>query len=187
MNVLLLAVLMMGAVQGQTEVPVRTVAAVDLDRYVGDWFEIARFPAWFQDKCVSDAMAHYARRTDGGIDVINRCREADGDIKVARALAKVEDTRTFSKLKIRFAPRVLSFLSSVWGNYWIIGLADDYSWAVVGSPGRKYLWILARAPQLTGEPYESALRAARANGFDVGRLVPTRHISPLPPVSGGSR
>ena len=71
---------------------------------------------------------------------------------------------------------MLSFLPFVWGDYWILGLADDYSWAVVGSPDRKYLWILARAPQLPGEPLrDRPCAAARANGFDVARLVPTKH------------
>jgi apolipoprotein D and lipocalin family protein len=185
MDVLLLAVLMMGSVQALA--PVQTVAAVDLGRYVGDWYEIARFPTWFQEKCASEVVASYAKRPDGRLDVVNRCRKADGSLSEARGVAKVVDTKTFSKLKVRFAPGVLSFLPFVWGNYWIIGLAEDYSWAVVGSPDRKYLWILARTPQLTGELYESALAAARTNGFDVGRLVPTRQISPLPPVSDVAR
>jgi apolipoprotein D and lipocalin family protein len=187
MDVLLLAVLMMGSVQGQVPGPVQTVSAVDLDRYVGDWYEIARFPAWFQEKCIADVMATYAKRPDGRLDVVNRCREATGRINVARGVAKVVDTKTFSKLKVRFAPGALSFLPFVWGDYWIIGLADDYSWVVVGSPNRKYLWILARAPGLTGDPYASALAAARTNGFDIGRLVPTRQITPLPPASGDAR
>ena len=177
---LLLAMLMMATVQGATLGPVQTVAAVDLDRYVGDWYEIARFPAWFQNKCVSDVVASYAKRPDGRLDVVNRCRQADGSVDEARGVARVVDTKTFAKLKVRFAPKVLSWLPFVWGDYWILGLADDYSWVVVGSPDRKYLWILARTPVLGPESLELAHAAARANGFDLARLVPTKQPSTPP-------
>ncbi len=177
---LLMAMLMMASVQGSAQGPVQTVAAVDLDRYVGDWYEIARFPAWFQNKCVSDVVASYAKRPDGRLDVVNRCRQADSSVNEARGVARVVDTRTFAKLKVRFAPKVLSWLPFVWGDYWILGLADDYSWVVVGSPDRKYLWILARTPALRPESLELAHAAARTNGFDLARLVPTKQPSTLP-------
>ena len=172
----LLAV-MMGATSLHSE-PVRTVDAVDLDRYLGDWFEIARFPNRFQRSCAGDVRATYTRRSDGRIDVVNRCRATDGRIIEAQGVARVVDVRTSAKLKVRFAPAVLSFLPFVWGDYWIVGLADDYSWAVVGSPDRAYLWILARAPTLETASLDAARAAARANGFDTDRLVMTRHISP---------
>jgi apolipoprotein D and lipocalin family protein len=152
------------------QAPVRTVASVDLDRYAGDWFEIARFPNRFQRQCVGDVRAHYARRADGRIDVINRCATADG-VTEARGVARVVDQHTRAKLKVRFAPAWLSWLPVVWGDYWIIGLAPDYSWAVVGDPGREYLWILARAPRLDSESVAAARAAARDNGFDATRLV----------------
>ena len=160
----------------QQPAPVRTVDDVDLDRYLGDWFEIARFPNTFQRTCAGDVRASYARRADGRIDVINRCRTADGFVE-ARGVARVIDARTRAKLKVRFAPALLSFLPFVWGDYWILGLADDYSWAVVGSPDRRYLWILARTPVLDTERFASALRAARDNGFDTERLVRTSHTT----------
>jgi apolipoprotein D and lipocalin family protein len=144
---------------------------VDLDRYAGDWFEVTRYPNWFQRRCAGDVRASYARRPDGRIDVVNRCAQADGSEIEAHGVAKVTDALTRAKLKVRFAPAVLSFLPFVWGDYWIIGLADDYTWAVVGSPDRKYLWILARTPRLDGEAFERALAAARASGFDTGRLL----------------
>jgi len=173
----LVTVLMMTPVQGQLPGPVRTVDAVDLDRYLGDWFEIARFPNRFQRTCAGDVRATYARRADRRIDVINRCRTADGGVIEARGVARIVDSRTSAKLKVRFAPAVLSFLPFVWGDYWILGLADDYSWAVVGSPDRHYLWILARAPALEADRFASALAAARANLFDVERLVKTSHTA----------
>src|SRR5688500_2232418 len=111
--------------------PVRTVPFVDLDRYAGDWFEIARFPNRFQDQCVGDVRATYVRRPDGRVDVVNRCRTSARETE-ARGVARIVDQRTFAKLKVRFAPPWLSWLPMVWGDYWIIGLAPDYSWAVIG-------------------------------------------------------
>jgi lipocalin/uncharacterized protein YbjT (DUF2867 family)/ligand-binding SRPBCC domain-containing protein len=152
--------------------PVQTVPFVDLNRYAGDWFEIARFQNRFQRQCVGDVRASYTRRSDGRIDVVNRCRTADGQTE-ARGVARLVDEQTRAKLKVRFAPAWLSWLPPVWGDYWIIGLASDYSWAVVGDPGREYLWILARTPRLSAELMAAARTAAQENGFDIGRLVQT--------------
>lgn len=152
--------------------PVQTVARVDLSRYVGEWFEIARFPNRFQRQCLGDVRAVYAMRPDGRIDVVNRCRTKDG-VTESRGVARVVDARSGAKLKVRFAPAILSFLPAVWGDYWVVGLAPDYSWATVGSPDRKYLWILGRTSSIGTEGYEAALKAARSNGFDVARLVRT--------------
>jgi apolipoprotein D and lipocalin family protein len=165
---MLLAVLLAAALA-----PVQTVARVDIDRYLGDWVEIARFPNWFQKKCTGNVRATYARRADGRLDVINRCRTAGGEDSEARGVARVEDPRTNARLKVRFAPAVLSWLPQVWGDYWVIGLAADYSWATVGSPDRNYLWILARRGALDETAYAAAVDAARANGFAVERLVRT--------------
>ena len=155
----------------QTSLP-RTVPVVDLNRYTGDWFEIARFPNRFQRNCLGDVRASYARRADGRLDVVNQCRTGGGRIE-ARGIARVVDNRTFARLKVRFAPAWLGLLPMVWGDYWIIGLAEDYSWAVVGSPDRKYLWILSRTPRLDEAALATARGIARANGFDVERLVDT--------------
>jgi apolipoprotein D and lipocalin family protein len=160
------------AARAQTLPPVRAVPVVDLDRYAGDWFEIARFPNRFQRQCVGDVRATYARRADGRVDVVNRCRVAEGETE-ARGVARIVDERSRAKLKVRFAPAWLSWLPMVWGDYWIIGLAPDYSWAVVGDPGRDYLWILARAPDLDDGSMAAARAVARDNGFAVDRLVPT--------------
>lgn len=184
MTVGLLAIWLMASVQSQRPGPVRTVDAVNLDRYLGDWFEIARFPNRFQRSCAGDVRASYARRPDGRIDVINRCRTANGGVIEARGVARIIDSRTFARLKVRFAPAVLSFLPFVWGDYWILGLADDYSWAVVGSPDRGYLWILGRTPMLDAERFTSAVAVARSNGFDVERLIRTNHTAMRAGVDG---
>ena len=121
---------------------------------------------------MGDVRASYARRADGRIDVVNRCRTGDGQTE-ARGVARLVDEQTHAKLKVRFAPAWLSWLPPVWGDYWIIGLAADHSWAVVGDPGREYLWILARTPRLDAESMAAARAVAQDNGFDVGRLVQT--------------
>ena len=157
--------------------PVRTAARVDLQRYAGDWYEVARLPNRFQRRCVGDVRARYTMRPDGRLDVLNQCRTADGAID-ARGVARVVDSASSAKLKVRFAPAALSFLPFVWGDYWILGLADDYSWAVVGSPDRNYLWILARGPALSAPASAAAIDVARANGFDTSRLVGTNAAHP---------
>jgi lipocalin/uncharacterized protein YbjT (DUF2867 family)/ligand-binding SRPBCC domain-containing protein len=162
------------AAHAQKPASVRTVPFVDLDRYLGDWFETARLPNRFQRECVGDVRATYGRRSDGLLDVVNWCRTAEGETE-ARGVARIVDERASAKLKVRFAPAWLSWLPMVWGDYWIIGLAPDYSWAVVGDPSRNYLWILARTPRLDDESIEAALLLARTNGYDVERLVRTPH------------
>ena len=171
-----LAVLALGlagprqAASGQELPAVRTVASVDLQRYAGDWHEVARFPNRFQRRCVGDVRATYTIRPDGRLEVLNRCRTEDGAID-AKGIARVVDIRTSAKLKVRFAPAALSFLPFVWGDYWILGLAADYSWSVVGSPDRNYLWILSRTPVLPSPALRAAVDIARANGFDASRLM----------------
>lgn len=178
-TIALVAAVLQPARAGAQAPVVRTVSYVDLDRYVGDWFEIARFENRFQRQCVGDVRASYARRADGRIDVINRCRTADGQTE-ARGVARLVDEQTHAKLKVRFAPAWLSWLPAVWGDYWIIGLAPDYSWAVVGDPGREYLWILARTPRLDAESMAAARTGAQDNGFDVARLVLTPQAAGRP-------
>jgi len=154
--------------------PVRAVVSVDLERYAGRWYEIARYPNRFQDSCAGEVTATYERREDGRIRVVNRCRRADGSLNEAEAVARAVDGGGNARLKVRFAPGWLTFLPFVWADYWVIGLADDYEWAVVGTPNRKYLWVLARTPQLSDAGRTAAEAKIKENGFDLSRLVPTR-------------
>jgi apolipoprotein D and lipocalin family protein len=153
----------------------RTVASVDLGRYAGRWFEVARFPNDFQSQCVRDVTATYQSRDDGSLDVVNRCRTATGEMDEAVGVARVADPATHAKLEVRFAPSFLSFLPFVWGDYWVLGLDPQYRWAVVGTPDRADLWILARTPALADADYQAALSVAAAQGFDVARAVRTQH------------
>jgi apolipoprotein D and lipocalin family protein len=170
--VVMSATLLVTSGRGQERTPVRTVAMVDLTRYAGDWYEVARLPNRFQKRCIGDVRASYALRPDGRIDVRNRCRTESGEID-AHGEARIVDENTYARLKVRFAPAVLSFLPIVWGDYWVVGLDADYSWAVVGSPDRKYLWILSRTPVLDASAYAIAINIARENGFEVEQLLKT--------------
>jgi apolipoprotein D and lipocalin family protein len=156
--------------------PPEVVPEVDLDKYAGRWYEVARFPNRFQKDCTGDVTATYTLREDGEIDVLNQCREKGGQFKKAEGRARrASKDGPNTKLEVRFAPAFLRFLPFVWGDYWIIDLAPDYSHAVVGDPSRKYLWVLARAPQMGEEAYRAAVSRAEAQGFDVSRLSKTTH------------
>jgi apolipoprotein D and lipocalin family protein len=152
--------------------PVRAVPAVDLARYAGRWYEIARLPNSFQAKCTGETTADYELLANGQMRVVNQCRQADGTMKRAEGRARLADRKgPTSKLKVRFAPAFLSFLSAVWGDYWVLDLTEDYSAALVGEPGRRYLWVLSRTPVLTDSICRRMLDTAVRQGFDVTRLV----------------
>jgi apolipoprotein D and lipocalin family protein len=158
------------------DVPLEPVAAVDLERYVGRWYEIARFPVWFQDGCVG-VTADYAVRPDGRLDVVNACRveTLDGRARVATATARAVD-ETGALLKVRF----LSWLPFIEGDYWIIHLGDDYRTAVVAIPSGRAGWILSRSPEIAPDRLAEAEAALERAGYDLDRLERT----PQPP--GGS-
>lgn len=145
--------------------PVVTVDRVDLQSYLGTWYEIASFPQSFQRGC-SDTKARYALREDGDIEVLNTCTK-DGAPTSALGHARVVDTSTNAKLEV-------SFFRPFWGDYWIIDVADDYSHAVVGSPSRDALWILSRTPQMDAARLDAILENIKAQGFDVTRLQRTQ-------------
>jgi apolipoprotein D and lipocalin family protein len=151
--------------------PVTPIDSVDLDRYAGRWYEVARFPNSFQEDCTGETVAEYERLSNGQIRVVNTCRQADGTVKRAEGRARLADRDgPTSKLKVRFAPAFLSFLPMVWGNYWILDLTEDYSAALVGEPGREYLWVLSRTPVMPDSTYRRMENAAARQGFDVRHL-----------------
>jgi apolipoprotein D and lipocalin family protein len=149
--------------------PPRTAERVDLARYVGTWYEIAAFPQRFQRGCTA-TTASYSIRSDGDVDVVNRCRRGSLDAAEdsARGRARVVDRATNARLEV-------SFFRPFWGDYWILELGADYEYAVVGHPSRDYLWILARTPLLETAVYEGILERLRTQGFDTSRLVRTVH------------
>ena len=146
--------------------PLQTVNTVDLARYAGTWYEIARYPNRFQRDCAGDVTALYEVRPDGSVRVTNSCAEPDGSTKSAKASAKVVDRETNAKLKV-------TFFWPFSGDYWIINLGPNYEYAVVGEPGRDYLWILSRTPQMDDATYDILLERIARQGYDPGRLVRT--------------
>jgi apolipoprotein D and lipocalin family protein len=153
--------------------PLATVPKVVLDRYAGRWHELARTPNWFQRNCASDVTAEYARRPDGTISVVNSCRRADGSLDRAEGTARVVDTATNAKLEVAFAPEALRWIPAVWGNYWVIGLAPDYRYAIVGEPSRAYLWVLSRTPTLDEATWRSIEARIAAAGYEPATVTRT--------------
>lgn len=151
-----------------------TIAALDVERYMGTWYEIAKYPNWFQKKCAVGTKAEYSLMTDGRVQVINRCRTADGGLMEAIGVARQIGPATSPKLEVRFAPAWLSFLPFVWGNYWIIDLDEDYQLVAVSEPSKEYLWILARAPKLDPVRYNALLNRLRQQRFDLDKLEVTK-------------
>ena len=155
--------------------PLETVAHVDLARYLGTWHEIAAFPQSFQRGCTA-TTATYTLRSDGDIDVLNRCRKGsiDGEEKTAFGRARVVDRPTNARLEV-------SFFRPFWGDYWIIDLDEDYSSAVVGHPGRDYLWILSRTPTMAEATFAAIVARLQAQGYETSRLV--RTLQPAAPAA----
>lgn len=153
--------------------PLQPIAALSVPRYMGVWYEIARFPNDFQKQCVGDTTATYQLREDGRVEVTNRCRTADGRTDAAEGMARQLGGPSSPRLKVRFAPAILSFIPMVWGDYWVIDLDDKYQLSAVSEPKREYLWILSRTPQVSQADYDALLARLTAQGLDVSKLVRT--------------
>lgn len=149
--------------------PNRPVPQLDLDRYLGQWHEIAHLPMFFQRQCIDTITATYTRRADGTIGVHNACRTAKG-MDASDGVARRVDDRS-GALKVRFAPAWLGWLPMVWADYWVVELDPDYRWAVVGSPSRKYLWVLSREPRMAAATFRGIRERAAARGYPVDKLV----------------
>jgi apolipoprotein D and lipocalin family protein len=157
----------------------QAVPSVDLARYQGKWYQIALYPNTFQKQCVSNTTADYKPLANGRITVTNACKQADGSTTSAVGEARLKQPRLLgvpvaagvsSKLEVRFAPGWLSWVPGVWAPYWVIQLADDYRYAVVGEPNRQFLWILSRTPQL--DPQDRAIinGLLQQQGYDPTKL-----------------
>lgn len=151
-----------------------TVTSVNLDRYTGRWYEIAKYPNKFQKQCVANTAATYTKRPNGKLEVVNECLKSDGTTNSATGEAKIVKGSSNAKLKVRFAPGFLSFLPAVWGDYWVIDLGRNYEYAVVGDPKREYLWILSRKPEMDDALYQQLLRRVETLGFVPARVERTR-------------
>ena len=161
------------ATLAQAAEPLTTVPALDVPRYMGTWYEIAKFPNWFQKKCVSNTRANYGLRSDGTVQVTNRCKTASGEIDEAVGAARQMGPATSPKLQVRFAPAWLSLIPAVWGDYWVVVLEDNYQWVAVSEPSRQFLWILSRTPRMEPKAYADLLLRLAALGLDVQKLEVT--------------
>jgi len=172
-----------------TQAPVTPVAAVDLNRYVGGWYEIARIPNRFQRQCARHNVAVYGQRPDGRLSVLNQCIKRNGNVDQATGIARVVDPLSRARLQVS----LVNFLGwrPFWGDYWVIGLDPAYHWAVVGSPDRRYGWVLARTPQLDDASLERIRAILEGQGYAWSRFAPShpalRLERPAPGAPGPER
>jgi len=150
-----------------------TIPALDINRYMGTWFEIAKYPNWFQRKCTGETRAHYSQQSDGTVQVINRCQTKNQEMIEAMGTARQIGSASSPKLEVRFAPPWLSFLPFVWGDYWVIDLDDDYQLVAVSEPKQEYLWILSRTAKVDPVRYQSLLTRLQQQGFNLDKLERT--------------
>ena len=157
--------------------PLVTVPGLDVARYMGTWYEIAKFPNYFQRKCVRNTRADYQLQANSMVLVTNRCIKEDGTTDEAVGAARQIGPASSPKLEVRFAPAWMSFLPAVWGNYWVVDLDPDYQLVAVSEPQREYLWVLARTPQVSPDAYGALLQRLQKQGFDLQKL----QLSPTTP------
>jgi len=150
-----------------------TVDSVDLNTYAGTWYEIGRLPMYFQRKCAGDVTANYAQKDDGsGITVTNKCMAEDGSGIVAEGLAKPVD-ESGSKLKVTFLPKWIRWIPVGRADYWVLARDAEYKTALVGTPDKKYLWLLARSPNISQETYTKYRQIAQQQGYDLKEFTLT--------------
>ena len=166
------------AVADTPAAPLQSIASLDVPRYMGRWYEIAKLPNWFQRKCVADTSATYRLLADGRVEVLNQCRKDSGEMDQATGVARQIGPANSPRLQVRFAPGWLSALPFVWGDYWVIDLDDAYELVAVSEPKRQYLWILSRTPRVDEARYSALLERLRGMGLEVGRLERTKQGQP---------
>jgi len=173
---LLTAALAAAAADGPAPVPLLPpaplvpIARLDLPRYMGTWYEVAKFPNRFQAQCVGAASAEYSVLPGGNVQVVNRCPLADGKVDQAIGEARRIGPEGSPKLEVRFAPAWLSWLPFVWGDYWVVDLDAGYQLAVVSEPKREFLWVLSRQPTVAPATWDALQVRLRLQGFDLTRL-----------------
>jgi len=161
--------------QEKSSKPLDVVLSVDLHRCAGTWYEIARLPNSFQKQSTQNIIATCTLLNDGTIRVVCNSRMQNGKISETRGRAKIaRKDGPNAKLKVRFAPAILSFLPFVWEDYWIINLASDCSYIVIGDPDRTCLWILSRTPRMDESTLQTVLDQVKQNGFDLAGLIRTK-------------
>ena len=164
--------------------PLTPIASLDLQRYQGTWHQVALYPNKFQKSCASNTRAQYKIEEEGNtLQVTNACRtEAGKDMQVvgqartAKGASLAAGQLSPPQLQVRFAPAWLSWLPMVWGDYWVIQLAPDYRYAVIGEPAREFLWVLSRETQLAASDWSAIETRLKEQGYDPARLVREKHL-----------
>jgi apolipoprotein D and lipocalin family protein len=174
LSLLALAIFGLKALAFGVDEPLETVDHVDLTRYLGKWFEIARLPLRWENKCACCVTATYKPRPDGRLNVLNSCVRSDGKLTQSKGTAKIASKKDHSNSKLK-----VTFFWPFSGAYWILDLDPDYRWALVGNPSRKNLWILSRTPSLDSETVDALLAKANALGFDTSKIVMTKQTQPV--------
>lgn len=170
----LAGLLLFTATVNAADKPLATIPTLDTAKYAGTWYEIAKYPNYFQRKCLANTVANYSAQPDGTIRVDNRCTQEGGKVDQAVGQARQLGGAGSPRLEVRFAPAWLSVLPFVWGDYWVIDLDPAYTLAAVSEPKRAYLWILSRTARVDPQAYAALLQRLAAKGFDTGKLVVTK-------------
>jgi apolipoprotein D and lipocalin family protein len=153
---------------------VTAIPSLDLTRYLGKWYELCRLPIKYEDETATDISARYSLNENGTVRVDNRCFDEDG--KPSQSIGEasaVDDSK--SRLKVTFLPKFIRWIPFTSGDYWVLKLNPEYQVSLVGTPDRRYLWLLGRRPDLPQDVREEYLTEARRQGFDLGKLIVPRH------------
>lgn len=155
--------------------PLHVADKVELDKYLGVWYEIARKPMSFQNQCDSNVTATYTLNENGNVLVDNRCTMKDGQQSHAIGEAFVQNAPFNTKLKVSFLPEAIRWLPAGRGDYWILKIDENYQTVLVGEPSRKYMWVLSRDPHLDQHVVNEYLDYAKSVGYDLKNLIRTKH------------
>ncbi len=158
------------------------VPYVDIYRYLGTWYEIAKYPNEFQKNCVASKV-NYSLWAEGAEDVIrvdNQCLESDGKIVQSIGKAYIEDSVSNAELRIQFFFKIIN-ISWLQGRVWVVALDENYQYVAISDPTQNLLWILARTPSLEERTYTQILTQLNAQGFDLNRIVKNNPPADLKP------
>lgn len=152
----------------------KAVDVIDVQKYAGTWYEVARLPMYFQRNCASDVQAKYSLNADKTIKVRNQCLNKEGKLDVSEGVAYPQNDGN-SQLKVSFLPKGLRWVPFSKGDYWVLRVDEDYQVALVGGPSHRYLWLLSRTPDVDEAVIEDYLNTAIAQGYDLSKLIRTKH------------